>query len=264
MEAEIPNNYEYSDFRLYLQGELLKRCERNPSYSLRSFARSLGIHHGTLSQILRGTRPLSENVFELLAAALGLSLDRTAAFRSGLKSGKLDSRGYRSCDLTVDAFAAISDWYHDAILELVNLKEFSPKPKWIAKRLGISVSEVHAAIERLQRLELIQISSDGTWNTQAQRTEIGIDSPFTTSALKKYQKDVLKRGIEAVDQVPRNERHNVSSMVAIDQDDIEEVQRRINKFRRELSKFIQRKESKANSVYQIGICFFPVTKKETV
>ena len=42
------------DFRQYLQAELLRRIEKNSSYSLRAFAQLLDTHSGSLSQYLAG------------------------------------------------------------------------------------------------------------------------------------------------------------------------------------------------------------------
>ena len=44
----------YKDFRLYLQNEFVRRANKNPSYSLRSFARSLEVNDSTLSKLLSG------------------------------------------------------------------------------------------------------------------------------------------------------------------------------------------------------------------
>ena len=49
-------------FRLLLQKSLGERIQRNPKYSLRAFANSLEMNHGTLLQILNGTRKLGEPV----------------------------------------------------------------------------------------------------------------------------------------------------------------------------------------------------------
>lgn len=42
------------EFRALLRQELVRRSAKNPSYSLRSFAKSLGVNHATLSSILAG------------------------------------------------------------------------------------------------------------------------------------------------------------------------------------------------------------------
>jgi uncharacterized protein (TIGR02147 family) len=252
----------FKNFRLFLQAELVRRCKNNPNYSLRSFARSLNINHGALSRILRGERNPSQKVFLALAQALNLSTTEIADFdqpskRTSMKNSK---EGFR--DLSMDSFTAMSEWYHDAILELMRLEHFQTDPKWIAKSLGITVSEANIAIERLIRLELIEVDVDGQWINHAEHTEIGIDSPYTTTALKRYQKQILTMGAVAIDEIPRERRHNISSTVAINTADLEEVKAIINQFRRKISRYVQRKNVKADQVYQLGICFYPLTDKE--
>jgi len=265
MEAEQHNQTQltpsqFKNFRLFLQAELVRRCEKNPSYSLRAFARSLNIHHSALSRILRGKRGLSKNVFTTLAEALNLGPKETEAFKKNISFDD-ESSGADFQDLTIDTFTVISEWYHDAILELMQLKNFKTDPKWISKVLGITVSEVNIAIERLVRLDLIDINAKGEWISHAAHTEVGIDSPYTTAALRKYQKQILKMAIGSIDEISRDRRHNISSTVAIDTNDLDEVKKLINQFRRKLSKFVQRKNVKADQVYQLGICFYPLTKK---
>jgi uncharacterized protein (TIGR02147 family) len=251
----------FKNFRLFLQAELVKRCKNNPNYSLRSFARSLNINHGALSRILRGQRNPSKKVFLALAQALNLSTKEIEAFSSNLKSSSQKNLKEGFTDLTMDSFAMMSEWYHDAILELMRVEHFQNDPKWIARNLGITISEANIAIERLIRLELIELGEDGAWISHASHTEVGIDSPYTTTALKRYQKQILQMGATAVDEIPREIRHNISSTVAIDIADLDEIKELINKFRRKLSKYVQRKEVKANQVYQLGICLYPLTRK---
>jgi transcriptional regulator with XRE-family HTH domain len=46
---------------------------RNPRFSLRSFAKQLGIDHSTLSQVLRNRRRLSARALEAVGKRVGLS-----------------------------------------------------------------------------------------------------------------------------------------------------------------------------------------------
>lgn len=56
----------------FLRRELRRRQERNARYSLRALARDLDCDHATLSQWLRGTRPMSAAAEEHLFARLDL------------------------------------------------------------------------------------------------------------------------------------------------------------------------------------------------
>src|SRR5688572_16822884 len=100
-----------ASFRLWLQRQFTERCKRNSRYSLRAFAKLLLVDHSSLSQILSGKRPISKNTM----AAFCTKLSTTPA---DLRSfGLIDSKGIEEdyLQLDVDAFSAISDWYHAAI-----------------------------------------------------------------------------------------------------------------------------------------------------
>ena len=251
----------FKDFRLYLQAELVRRCKNNPNYSLRSFARSLNLNHGVLSRIMRGERNPSNKLVISICQALNLNAKQIEEFAKNLVEPKTTSKAKGFKDLSMDSFTMMSEWYHDAILELMRIEGFKPEAKWISKKLGITPSEVNIAVERLIRLELIEVAEDGSWINHAEHTEVGIESPYTTTALKRYQKQVLHMGAAAVDQIAKEKRHNVSSTVAVDSADIEAVKTLINEFRRKLSKIVQKKGVKADQVYQLGICFYPLTDR---
>ena len=119
----IPNdnsNMTEGDFRLYLQSVLVERCRKNSGYSLRAFARSLGIVSSALSDILNRRRPITEKMKVRLGLALGLNLEDLNNFKSdrsiGARENSID-KSYRQ--ISHDTFAIISDWYHYAILELM-------------------------------------------------------------------------------------------------------------------------------------------------
>ena len=113
-----------SDFRLFLQGELLRRCKTNPRYSIRSFAKLLKIDPSTLSQILRGKRALTHAVVLKLGTKLGLSPIELSKYLEAAPTRRKSANEEKSPlqqaqELTLDAFQIISDWYHYAIFELV-------------------------------------------------------------------------------------------------------------------------------------------------
>jgi transcriptional regulator with XRE-family HTH domain len=80
--------------------ELARRREGNPRYSLRAFAASVGVDHGTLSRLLRGVRTPRRDVAARLTAALQSDRDTTALVRlieSGAASGVAES-GWKEID----------------------------------------------------------------------------------------------------------------------------------------------------------------------
>ena len=133
-----------TDFRVFLRMELARRCARNPSYSLRAFARHLAVDHSTLSQWLRGRRALSTRTIERLGAQLRVPARRLRVF--------VDRCG--------------GDGPEFAILDLAQAEAFRPDSRWIARELGITVDETNVALQRLLRLDLLRMASPGRWVTQ--------------------------------------------------------------------------------------------------
>ena len=233
-----PHHPEYQEFRLFLQNELIRRCEKNPGYSLRSFARSLKMHPATLSHILRGKRKLSNRALHKICTALALSPEQIARFENSVSQknknniSSLPLKNYNN--LTVDTFHIISEWYHYAILELMRIKTFSPNPRWIAKTLGLTINEVSSAVERLKRLEMLEVTKDGQWiNTSGNNSNLQPNN-FTSVALRKFQKQILEKAILAMEEIPLGKREQSSMTFAMDAARMPIAIDRIKEFRRSL------------------------------
>src|SRR3990167_1496767 len=113
------------NFRDYLQKEFIRRCQDNPKYSLRAFAKQLHISHATLSHILRGKRPLTGQTIHYLSKTLELHPRQLEQFHipKGRATQKIKEK-LKFNPIEIDTFEAISDWHHDAILELTKIKHF--------------------------------------------------------------------------------------------------------------------------------------------
>lgn len=259
------------DFRIFLQREFDRRCEKNPAYSLRSFAAHLHISSSTLSQYMSGKRKLTQNAVKSLGMALSLEPERLLYFAE--KSGKRDLRRKREVssvvfeELDTDRFDVIANWHHDAILELVRLPSFQPDFKWVARALGLQVGQVRSAVERLQSLNLLKLDASGNWIDQSECNTTIVHNEFTSMALRKYQKDLLTKSLAAVDHVPICDRDHTSIMLTLRKSDLPKIKEKIKAMRRELADFIRESKVDHDEVYQICVSLFPVSqakKKEKV
>lgn len=247
-----------NSFRNFLQEELLNRCRKNPSYSLRAFARSLSVEPSALSQIINGKRPISGKMKLRLGSALGLSSDALRVFSTGEEISDLN-RQFQN--ITLDTFALISDWYHYAILELTHIKGFKSDNEWIAKRLGITKSEVNIAVERLFRLGLLAQNKNRNWKDTSKDGHLThLTKSVSSSAAKKYQRQLLELSGNSVYEVDLQKRNHTSMTLRFALKDMQPAIDYISRFRRE---FAEKFESKirAEEVYQLQISFFPLTKK---
>lgn len=253
------------DYRLILREELEMRCGKNPRYSLRAFARDLGITSSRLSEVLSGRYGLSRGAAQKVAQQLGWSdsevnlfCDLVDAEHARAKQTRESARarlassppGYQQ--LTLDAFQVISDWYHYAILELVAVEGFVNTPRWIAQRLNLSDHVVIAAVERLKRLELLEEKNGRLVATDA-FTATPSDMP--SSALKKFHQQLLEKALTALHLQSVEERDITHLVLAVDRAQLKDAKETIRKFRRSFDARYGRAQKK-NSVYCLGITLF--------
>jgi uncharacterized protein (TIGR02147 family) len=254
------------DFKQYLQQELERRCAKNPGYSLRAFAATLGISASTVSHFLNGRRKMTASTIRSLGTALNLGPQEIHDFCESSaapdrRSKITDQRKTENFEnLSLEAFSIAADWYHDAILELTHLRSFRNDKKWIAKVLGITVSEVNIAVERLKKLELLEVTSDGTWNDLSKMNTTILNDEFTSGALRKYQKAILSKSQNSIDEVPISERDHTSIMLKVSKSRIPEIKQKIKVMRRELADFIRQSRDRHDEVYLLAISLFPVSK----
>ena len=140
-----------SDGRILLLQELTARKHRNSSYSLRAFARDLGVSAAALSQYLSRKRELSPKNRSSIAVRMKLSPIEARAFQG--KSKELSEIEATHQSLSEDQFRLIGDWLSIATLNLARLKHNRGEAKWIAQRLGVDVTEAQVVLERLTRLQ---------------------------------------------------------------------------------------------------------------
>ncbi len=254
------------DFRLRLQQELVSRCKKNPHYSLRAFARSINVSSSALSAMLNGKRPITTTSINKLGMAIGLEpkeisrykvLSQQKKFNSTLEStGKSEFQ-----QITLDTYAIISDWYHYAILELIRVKDFNPSVAWVAKSLGITKSEANIAVERLQRVGLLEITPRGRWvDTTADGLATNILDDLTSAASRKLQKQILEMSLRALEEMPTTElRSHTSLTLAIHPEDIPMAKEKIKQFRRELVEMFE-SNKRPTEVYHVNVSLYPITK----
>jgi uncharacterized protein (TIGR02147 family) len=258
-------------YKLYLEQELARRCEKNANYSLRAFAKALGVDAGNLSRFMSGKAFLSGKAVEKLVDGLALTPEEKTLFAESFideqKRRKLDGgRSYvnrvtprpSSPNLEIELFRIISDWYHCAILELTFTKNFKSDARWIAKQLGITPLEAKLAVDRLIKLELLEQKNGRLQKTKGHITTK--DKHLTTPALKKLQKQLLEKAIFSLENVPIEERNQSAMTMAIDPKKLPLAKRMIEEFTNTLCQVLESGERK--QVYQFSASLYPLQMKE--
>lgn len=249
-KATTPKPNKYAMFSLLVREEFLRRYKNNPSYSLRSYARQLNVDASLLSKIIRGQRKPSVELIKCVGPLIGIRPQQI----SKLLKGRDDVAYSR---VSEDIFLVISDWFHFAILELMKTKGFESDPAWIAQRLSIHNAEAQSAVERLERLDFIEIK-DGKYFLKA-RNNTWVNNEMTSAARKSLQKQLAMKAKDAIDNVPFEFRESGSLTIATPKNLIPDVKKKIQAFRREIDEYIESQES-PDEVYQLVVSFYPLTK----
>ena len=130
-------------FRQFVAAEFARRRHQNARYSLRGFARGLGVHHATLSRLLRGRGPVGLQTIAAIGPRLGMSAAQ------------------------VDAFVGRED--EAALLGAIARPAFTPDSRWLASVSGVPVDRINIALQSLLRTGRLRIPSAAHWQITVDR-----------------------------------------------------------------------------------------------
>jgi DNA-binding MarR family transcriptional regulator len=245
------------DYRHALAAELRDRQARNPLYSLRAFARSLGVSRTALSDVISGRRDFSMKNALRAASRLPLTPGQTAKMIEQL-GGKEPPESVTYQSLSEDQFRLVADWHHFAILSLARVPECRAEAAWIARRLGISRREASDALERLLRLGFVRRARG-----QLKRVSRPLHSPteVPSEAIRKHHRQNLQLAEKSLDRDPIGLRDFNTITMPLDPEILPEAKRRLLQFKRRFSEFAR--ASRPRRVYTLSLQLFPVDIEET-
>jgi uncharacterized protein (TIGR02147 family) len=229
---------------------------KNPAYSLRSFAKRLAVSPSALSEILNGKRRVSAKLANRLADKLALPPEQRQELLAQLQPGATAKPSPSFVELDVDQFAVMSEWYHFAILSLMETKDFVSDSAWIAARLNIKVRDAAGAVERLIRLGMVKKGRGGKLAlTQAR---------FSTSdgvrnlSLQRYHAANLLLAQASLETDPVAERDFCATTMAIDPARLPEAKKMIRDFQDKMMDFLEA-PGKQTEVYNLCMQLFPLS-----
>lgn len=258
-------------YRQYLKDELARRCEKNPSYSLRAFAKALDVDAGTLSKILSGQQTLSFKMAQRFIPKLELDPAEETQFYQSLSDDRgtrslkyanshkaLGEREYKGDGLNIDYYRVIADWYHLALLELTIVPGFKPTARYVSHELGISLMEAKLALERLVSLGLL-VEKNGRYSKSKQKLST-TDRHLTTPALRKNQRQFLEKAIHSLENDPIEQRSHTNMIMAVNTSKIETAKKMIREFQMALCNYLE--SGPRDRVFNMSVALFPVQRNK--
>ena len=247
-----------------LQNRFTEAKAKNPSFSLRAFARKIGLSHTMASRVLSGKRLVSRGLAEKITKTLMLDPQERSEILSlfpDKKSSRVDLSDKvdsHYLQLTADHFHMISDWYYFAILSLLKTKGFKNNSTWIAQRLGIAVSTVEQALERLKRLEILSEDKKGKLKRTVPRYRTTDD--MVSLPLRKAHFNNLELARKSLENNLVHERDFSSLTLAFRANRMSEAKVAIRKFQDEFDSKFETELSEPDEVYRLCVGFFPLTQ----
>lgn len=235
----------FEDIYQSLRREFKRRKALNPSYSVRAFAKSIGLSTSRFSDILNKKRRPSaeqlEKINQLFDASWQVQFTNTA---------HLNNKN----PFPNDQFEVISSWIYIAILSYLKEKKTGHKTESLASIFSMKTEAMENALECLYRMKLVTKTDDlWFWTHGPEKTSDQIPS----QAIRTFHKGLLDLAKDKIETVPIDKRDFSSVVMTIDPSKIDFLKSEIQSFRRKLCTFAEDGEKK--QVYTLNIQLYPLS-----
>ncbi len=238
--------------------EFSKRKHDNPRYSLRAFARDLGLHSGTLSSILHGRRKLPAYLFDDLSKKVHAFTEHKDLLKTELRRAKKEKTKNFKYESIIDERLweeIVVDGNFFTLMSLMNCSNFKSDVSWISSRMGISTDKVKVILEKLVKAALVKVE-DGQYKLEksTHTTRDGISS----EALKRAHENILETSKVKIREIDKSHRDYTSIKFAADPTKLELAKKEIRKFQNRMAKVMG--SSNTLEVYELAVQLFPRTE----
>jgi uncharacterized protein (TIGR02147 family) len=246
------------------------RIKMNARYSLRAFARDLGISAPRLSGILNRKFGLSRAAAQAICKTLGYDAKTAETFIHSVEAHhhrspksravaqmKLAGRQRVFHQLELERFAAVSEWYHFALMELTRFADLAPNDaKAVAQELGISSIAAKTAIARLLELNLLKIENNFLKTTGSYL--VGNHTP--SAAIRALNTQLLGKASAAIENQSVTERDLRTLTLSITKAAMPEFTQLFNQFQKKVRDLAE-KNSEKDAVYAWTMQFFKLSEE---
>lgn len=253
----------------FLKKEFMRRLGDNEKYSLRAFARDLNLSPSRLSETMNLKTGVSLPTVEKISIRLKLSKTERGVLRDlYLLEGKKNLAAREVAvqnlskarernkikSLDTEKFKVIAEWYHAAIIQMTDLKDFKPNTAWISKQLDVPPERIKRAVERLFSLGLL-FEENGTWKQHPDLMVTESEIPMT--AIRQYHRQMMQKAFRSIEEAAIERRFIQSMTLAIPRDRYRDVCGKIQNLLKEAWE-LSEGDSKTD-LYAINVQFFPLT-----
>ena len=266
---------EYTDYRQYIADYYADRKAKT-AFSWQEFAKTAGFSSPVyLKYVSEGRFNLSAEAAVRTAQAMHLADYEREFFVEMVKfdHAKNDSEKRAAFSKMVsiaesrkakivdgESFRFFEDWKNPVLRELAPaMPGAKPLAMAHACRPEVSAAEVSDALSFLVKADLLKKDKDGNY---AQTDKVVTTGPmeFTPLAVRGLHRQMGEFALDAIENVPQDERHFSGLTLGITREAYEKIVQRIAEFRKDIIA-IATSETATDEVYRLNVQFFPMTKK---
>jgi uncharacterized protein (TIGR02147 family) len=268
--------FNYFDYQKYL-GDYYEWRKRDDSYfTYRFIASKVGIDHAFIVKVFQGQKQLSLKSAPHFSALLGHTKREKEYFEllilfSRAKSDSETKHYFEKLLSYVELtplkiegykYSFYKKWYHTAIREVVGLAGFAGDYKKLARMLNPPVTESQArqSIKLLLDLGFIKKNDAGQFTLISRFITPGEE--IAPVAIREFQKETMRLAIDALDKIPKEERHISTVTLSLSPDGVEKLKACVENFRTEMLR-IANKDNDVSQVFQVNVQLFPISRRIT-
>ena len=253
--SEIQTEVEV-DLSGFLVQMLEVKRQRNKNYSMRAFARDLGISSGRLSDIINKKYIPGISIAERISDSLELSFEDKARFRQIIEQSQQSQKQFGGAyQIVGDQYSIVADWYHYAILNLMNTIDFKDDVSWIAKRLNLEEDTVLSSLEIMTDVGLIEFKDGKHIATHA---NITTTHGTPSEVIKEGHRQHIQQSLVSLENDPLELRDITTIVLAVNVQNLPKVKELARDFRRKIATILE--EGEKTEVYNISLQIVPVTR----
>lgn len=268
--------FSYINYRLFLKDYYEENKKRSRFFSYRYFARKANINSPNfLKQIIETQRNLTPLTIDKFITALKLNEKEGTFFRhlvlfNQAKSANEKQQHYaillsmmhtvKEHRLTALQHEYYNHWFVPVIREIVNLYDFKGNYRDLAAAVTppVTVREARYAVKLLKKLRMIKELPNGTYRQT--RAAIISDSSVARMAVRSFNREMLRKAENAIDEIPVEERQIYGVTVGVSKECYDVLAAEMAAFRDRVVSIVN-SDRHSDRVYQLHLQLFPLSTK---
>jgi len=276
IQAVLPSRY--LDYKEYLSDLYQAIKSQRERYSYIAYTEELGLGKcNAMYLIVHGKRPLTVKAAKKVVAALGLTGGERQYFLRMVEVASLHDSSEREKafqalietktkllpnELDAKQLEFHREWYHAAILELINHPRASADEEWLSKTLipHITPSKARRSIELLSEIGYIAYDEEASkWRQSSELISTGPE--VAGMAIVGFHQQMIQLAKESLTRISPYDRNITSVTVSLSKAKQELVKQEIEKLRARVIQ-LAAEPTGDEDVVQVNIQLFPIARPE--